>query len=102
MLYAKLKKMNCVLFNAIRSESFARTVETAPIRMMIIRCAAVRESGVSRHHGGPNEGPSETPRTSQWSKGDPHYPERRKSRTSDGSFHVLPFATHRQIFSKLH
>ena len=26
---------------------------------------AVRETGVSRHHGGPIEGPPETPRTSQ-------------------------------------
>ena len=30
-----------------------------------IRRAAVRETSVSRHHGGPIEGPPETPRTSQ-------------------------------------
>ena len=30
-----------------------------------IRRTAVRETGVSRHHGGPIEGPPETPRTSQ-------------------------------------
>ena len=32
------------------------------------RLIAVRETGVSRHQGGPIEGPPETPRTSQ------HYP----------------------------
>ena len=29
------------------------------------RLIAVRETGVSRHQGGPSEGPPETPRTSQ-------------------------------------
>ena len=29
------------------------------------RLIGVRETGVSRHHGGPIEGPPETPRTSQ-------------------------------------
>ena len=29
-----------------------------------VRLIAVRETGVSRHHGGPIEGPPETPRTS--------------------------------------
>ena len=33
--------------------------------MSPIRLIAVRETGVSRHHGGPIEGPPETPRTSQ-------------------------------------
>ena len=30
-----------------------------------VRLIAVRETGVSRHHGGPIEGPPETPRTSE-------------------------------------
>ena len=34
-------------------------------KMKIIRLIAVRETGISRHHGGQIEGPPETPRTSQ-------------------------------------
>ena len=38
----------------------SQTGKTSPIRLI-----AVRETGVSRHQGGPIEGPPETPRTSQ-------------------------------------
>ena len=42
------------------------TVERQPDRKTVTdRLIAIRETGVSRHHGGPIEGPSETPRTSQ-------------------------------------
>ena len=34
-------------------------------KMSTIRLIAVQETGVSRHQGGPIEGPPETPRTSQ-------------------------------------